>query len=391
MPPSHIPVPPQSQDEKCSLQPSPLQPSPLQPSPLQPSPLQPSPTQTSLFNSIQTIEKDFELLCATMVSNGADEGNHQSFCFDIYSTSKNGEKSSMSVDGLCSTYLVRKDAFDALLNLKNYQFLKKTYKNINGIYEIQDILNIHYHEENRLHYMIIGQWTLNTASYLTDFIETVLEDRIDNIFNVLLKSKKNAPSISSASSTVNVWKQSVNIKTHLQQNTKIDDTADDVILPNPITVAFVIYDETLYQPPVTDYPVYGIDSHVCSILQKYMDTRSHDAFIVKKLLRKIFSHVYAMERSFFIDKLIVDQHTYGLLVKFSVNTFYIGEYDEQECIKKDIRVTQEIVQNTFYDYLYRPSELSDDELSDELPTDDDLNNLPEEKTENYLNEEEEIF
>lgn len=335
------------------------------------------------------LESDLESLCSSLLSDQL-LSNNTTFCFDIYSENK--RTYDCSDTGLANKYFVKKTVFDALSKVEDYKFLKKVYKNSNGIFQIYDILVIHYTEENRLHYMIAGEWKVKTKEYLVDFLETVLEDLIDNVYNFMLKTKKNAQvSTPSVNKPINVWKNPLNLKVKIEgEQDKLEDNSDDINLPNPIVCSFLVYNNALFPPPHLDWPTYGIDEHIFNVLNEIATQSSY--FHMKKFFTQILDRIYAMDRIFMLDKLMLEEHTYGLLIKIAVNPFYIGDYNNEEYSKKHIRVTQEIVQNTFWDYLNCPPDIPDisdgeNELFDEPIPENDLNNFVEEKTENYLIEE----
>ena len=101
-----------------------------------------------------------------------------------------------------------------------------------------------------------------------------------------------------------------------------------------------------------------------------------------------------MYTGFILDRIDIQDHTYGLLIKFSVRSIYVGEHNKDECEKKHISTITAILRNIFWDFLNRPADIFDDDDDGSLSDYENelgLNNTLEEKTENYLIEEEEIF
>lgn len=346
--------------------------------------LQQDNVQSAQYQIPEAVMNKFEELCSICITKLDMQSSNEIFLFDICSSSLGSQTSD------CEVFYVINDIYDLLKNVNDYSFVKRQFKNINGVYEICDVLRTVY--ETRINYIIVGEWNVHTYSYLTDFFETVLEDRIEDIYNNLLQRKRVTHAHVQKPNT-NVWKNPHNLS--VQKPLEQEDNSE-VILPTTISYVFMVHDEKCYEPPVVEYNVYGINSHIFSLLYESTNTIENKNN-VKIILNNVFWDVYCMERIFFLERLIIENHVYGLLIKFSVKSVYVGECNKTEKMKRDVSTRQMIISNTFHDYLNRPMETygeDDDDSSDEM--DEDMyehhpNNFVEEKTENFLIEEEEIF
>ena len=348
-----------------------------------------SSSTTSSYNSTTTTNKS-KSLNSTVYQQTEQVG---SFCFDVFTSSYKGDKTFKDVAE--DVYSVNDIIFEQLAILTDFKFAKKMFTNINGVCELVDVLVTKY--DGHISYLVVVNWKLNTFSYLKDLFETVLEDRVDELYNSL-KRKKILENKQAITPSANVWNKVQSLKTQLETKQENDD---DITLPTTFMGMFVAYDDSCYPPPTLDTNSYGINHYAFSILSDHVFDNKKKLCDKKtqmtKLFKNVFENIHVMERYFVLDRIDIQDHTYGILIKFLVKSLIVGEYSEIEQEKKYIATTGQIVRNVFWDFLNRPVEKYDesdddlDEIQNESSDKHDLNYLMEEKTENFLLEEEETF
>ena len=333
----------------------------------------------------QGVGKLFEKICHNALSIMSNINNmHTTFYFDIcLSYIKEDEQV------IKPFFLVDKSEFEVLQNFNDFGFVKKTFEiNHHGIFEIQDVFKSQYNNQH-MGFMIIGQWKFNTVSYLTDFLETVMEDCIEDISHTKLVKKEissfAATNSEATGKSCNVWKNTNNLSQLRKTHNKKVDNEENAIQTNVLEYSLLVYDEHCFQPPVYDMNLYGINSFV---FHKFKNT----SFVT--LLRDILSSICVMERQFVVQNILLEEHKYGVSLNFCVGVLYVGEILEVK--KREEATLSFIIKNVFDDFINTPITPINDydeeresynDLSDEL----ELNNLSEEKTENYLIEHQEIF